>query len=100
EIGNGPVRVVAGSQREGRLSAEQIANWKKEAAVTCAVPNGGALVMRHLLVHASSSCVVPKSRRVIHLEFAAAELPHGLDWHDRVAADRPDSVPKFDKVSL
>jgi hypothetical protein len=25
-----------------------------------------------------------KSRRVIHIEFAAAELPHGLDWNDRV----------------
>jgi len=58
------------------------------------------LVIRPLLLHASSSCAIPKSRRVIHLEFASAELPHGLDWHDRVAADRPDSVPKFDKVSL
>jgi hypothetical protein len=37
-------------------------------------------------------------RRVIHLEFASAELPHGLDWHDRVAAEQPDSVPKSDKV--
>jgi hypothetical protein len=40
--------------------------------------------MRPLLLHASSSCALPKSRRVIHLEFAAAELPHGLDWHDRI----------------
>jgi len=61
---------------------------------------GTALVMRPLLLHASSSCAIPKSRRVIHLEFASAELPHGLDWHDRVAADRPDSVSKFDKISL
>ena len=83
-IDNGPLRVIAGSHRKGRLSAEQIANWNKELAVTCTVPKGGALVMRPLLLHASSSCVVPKSRRVIHLEFAAAELPHGLDWHDRV----------------
>jgi hypothetical protein len=44
--------------------------------------------MRPLLLHASSSCVVPKSRRVIHLEFAAAELPHGLDWHDRVPPNK------------
>jgi ectoine hydroxylase-related dioxygenase (phytanoyl-CoA dioxygenase family) len=91
-IDNGPLRVIAGSHREGRLSAEQIGNWNKAASVTCTVPKGGALVMRPLLLHASSSCAVPKSRRVIHLEFAAAELPHGLDWYDRVSAEQPDSI--------
>ncbi len=93
-IYNGPLRVIAGSHRKGRLSAEQIGNWNKETSVTCTVPKGGALVMRPLLLHASSSCAIPKSRRVIHLEFAAAELPHGLHWHDRVSAEQPDSIPK------
>jgi len=87
-IDNGPLRVIAGSHRKGRLSTGQIASWNKETAVTCTIPKGGALVMRPLLLHASSSCVVPKSRRVIHLEFAAAELPHGLDWHDRVPLNK------------
>jgi ectoine hydroxylase-related dioxygenase (phytanoyl-CoA dioxygenase family) len=85
---NGPLRVIAGSHRKGRLSTGQIASWNKETAVTCTIPKGGALVMRPLLLHASSSCVVPKSRRVIHLEFAAAELPHGLGWHDRVPLNK------------
>ena len=93
-IDNGPLRVIAGSHRRGRLSAEQIGNCNKETSVTCTVPKGGALVMRPLLLHASSSCAIPKSRRVIHLEFAAAELPHNLDWHDRVSAEQADSVPK------
>jgi ectoine hydroxylase-related dioxygenase (phytanoyl-CoA dioxygenase family) len=86
-IDNGPLRVIAGSHRVGRLSAERISSWDKEKSVTCTVPQGGALVMRPLLLHASSACAIPKSRRVIHLEFAAAELPQGLDWHDRVCAD-------------
>jgi ectoine hydroxylase-related dioxygenase (phytanoyl-CoA dioxygenase family) len=86
-IANGPLRVIAGSHRSGRLSAEQIGNWNKETSVTCTVPKGGALVMRPLLLHASSACAIPKPRRVIHLEFAAAELPQGLDWHDRVCTD-------------
>jgi ectoine hydroxylase-related dioxygenase (phytanoyl-CoA dioxygenase family) len=81
---NGPLRVIPGSHKEGRLSAEQIAKWPKTKAVTCTVPCGGALVMRPLLLHASSACVVPKPRRVIHLEFAADELPDGLAWHDRI----------------
>ena len=84
EFDNGPLRVIAGSHRKGRLSAEQIGSWEKENSVTCTVPKGGALVMRPLLLHSSSACAIPKSRRVIHLEFAAAELPQGLDWHDRV----------------
>ena len=83
-IDNGPLRVIAGSHREGRLSASQIGSWEKENSVTCTVPRGGALAMRPLLLHASSACAIPKSRRVIHLEFAAAELPQGLDWHDKV----------------
>jgi ectoine hydroxylase-related dioxygenase (phytanoyl-CoA dioxygenase family) len=89
---NGPLRVLPGSHRKGRLSAEQIGSWNKETCVTCTVPKGGALVMRPLLLHASSSCAIPKSRRVIHLEFAAAELPHGLDWHDRISTEQPDST--------
>jgi hypothetical protein len=51
----------------------------------CTVPKGGALIMRPLLLHASSACAIPKSRRVIHLEFASAELPQGLDWNDKVS---------------
>jgi len=83
-LDNGPLRVISGSHREGRLSAGQIGSCEKGNSVTCTVPKGGALVMRPLLLHASSACATPKSRRVIHIEFAAAELPHGLDWNDTV----------------
>jgi len=81
---NGPLRVIADSHKQGRLSAEQVASLKKEAAVTCCVPKGGALLMRPLLLHASSRCVIPKPRRVIHLEFAATELPQGLEWYEKL----------------
>jgi len=39
-IDNGPLRVIAGSHRSGRLSAEQIRNWNKETSVICSVPKG------------------------------------------------------------
>lgn len=81
---NGPLRVIPGSHRRGRLSAEEIQRLEKERAVECTVPAGGALLMRPLLVHASSRCATPKPRRVIHLEFAASGLSNGLDWYDRV----------------
>lgn len=80
---NGPLRVIPGSHREGRLSAERISSWDKQESLTCTIPKGGALVMRPLLLHASSACAVLQPRRVIHLEFAGTELPYGLDWHER-----------------
>lgn len=83
-LDNGPLRVIPGSHKQGRLSSEKVAGAQKEAAVVCTVPRGGALLMRPLLLHASSTCVSPKPRRVIHLEFAATALPDGLQWYDKV----------------
>jgi ectoine hydroxylase-related dioxygenase (phytanoyl-CoA dioxygenase family) len=79
---NGPLRVISGSHARGRLNAEMIAQAQKQStAVSCLVPRGGALLMRPLLLHASSASRVPqRHRRVIHLEFAAAQLPAGLEW--------------------
>ena len=81
---NGPLRVIPGSHKHGRLTAEQIANWHKFEAVACLVPRGGALLMRPLILHASSACQLPKSRRVIHLEYSSDDLPNGLRWHTKV----------------
>lgn len=84
EPDNGPVRVIPGTHKHGRLAADQLAAMKNGVAVTCCVPKGGALLMRPLVLHASSSCAVPKPRRVIHIEFASVELPDGLEWHERI----------------
>jgi ectoine hydroxylase-related dioxygenase (phytanoyl-CoA dioxygenase family) len=81
---NGPLRVVPGSHKAGGLSAQEIATWRELPSVICTVPKGGAILMRPLLVHASSSSSELQPRRVIHLEFAAEDLPDGLEWHDRV----------------
>lgn len=83
-LDNGPLRVLSGSHQRGRFSAEEIAEWSRRNSITCTVRRGGALLMRPLLLHASSACLVPKPRRVIHLEFTADELPQDLDWFDKV----------------
>lgn len=78
---NGSLRVLPGSHRHGRLDAKVIRVWRAEVpAVSCAVKRGGAVLMRPPLLHASSPSVRPEHRRVIHLEFAAEELPGGLRW--------------------
>jgi len=60
--------------------SQQIREISAEQRVVCPVPAGGVMLMRPLLVHASSSSKVPTHRRVIHLEFTATTLPGGLAW--------------------
>ena len=80
---NGPLRVLSGTHRRGRLSDAQIAEaHNAHAEVVCTVKAGGAVLMRPLLVHASSAARTPAHRRVLHIDFAAADLPNGLRWLD------------------
>ena len=85
---NGPLRVIPGSHRDGFLSDAEIQNRSKENAVACAVLRGDTILMRPLLLHSSPPAMRPSNRRVVHLEFAAAELPHGAKWQDRVHAEK------------
>jgi ectoine hydroxylase-related dioxygenase (phytanoyl-CoA dioxygenase family) len=79
---NGPVRVIPGSHRAGRLDTEAIQRLRaSHAEVDTCLPAGGALLMRPLLLHASSPATRPGHRRVVHLDFAADALPGGLLWH-------------------
>jgi ectoine hydroxylase-related dioxygenase (phytanoyl-CoA dioxygenase family) len=78
---NGPLRVLPGTHRLGRLGAQDIAQLRAEREESaCCVPARAALVMRPLLLHASSAMVSGASRRVIHIEYAGCELPGGLEW--------------------
>ena len=79
----GPLRVVPGSHRAGRLGAEATREWlSRVQPQTCLVPRGGALLMHPLILHASSPVESPGRRRVIHLEYAAGPLPGGVDWFE------------------
>ncbi len=81
---NGPVQVLPGSHRHGRLPADEVARRRgAEVPVPCTCARGGVLVMRPLVLHASSPATVAAHRRVVHLELAAEDLPHGLEWHGR-----------------
>jgi ectoine hydroxylase-related dioxygenase (phytanoyl-CoA dioxygenase family) len=69
---NGPLRVIPGSHERGVLSDAAIQDLVAgQRAHECTVPRGGVLMMRPLLVHASSKSVVPAPRRVLHLEYAS-----------------------------
>jgi ectoine hydroxylase-related dioxygenase (phytanoyl-CoA dioxygenase family) len=80
---NGALRVVPGSHRSGRLTATSIREIRKlNSEVVCSVRAGDALLMRPLLLHASSRSQLPRHRRVLHIEYAGFSLPDGLEWHE------------------
>ena len=81
---SGPLRVLPGSHASGKFDPGAIATWSSRAgalAADCLVPAGGAVIMRPLILHASASGTGPGHRRVIHLEYAAEDLPGGLEWY-------------------
>jgi ectoine hydroxylase-related dioxygenase (phytanoyl-CoA dioxygenase family) len=78
----GALRVIPGSHLKGRIPKEEIvATGANPSEHVCAVGRGDALLMRPLLLHASSPSRLPGHRRVIHLDFAAVQLPSGMNWH-------------------
>jgi ectoine hydroxylase-related dioxygenase (phytanoyl-CoA dioxygenase family) len=81
----GPLRVLPGSHRFGWLDDELDA-WKRRVPeVICTAKCGGVVAMCPLILHASAAAESAGHRRVIHIEYAAAELPAGLEWNIRVA---------------
>lgn len=86
---NGVLRILPRTHKYGRLTAAQIASAQEEVApVFCTVASGGAILMKPLLLHASSPSLHPNHRRVIHLDFAVVHLTGGLSWFcDRDRAD-------------
>jgi hypothetical protein len=85
---NGALRVLPRSHRMGRHSPERIQELRAQREdFVCAVAAGGALLMRPLLLHASGRSTSTRSRRVLHIEYAASALPSGLEWHELQAAN-------------
>lgn len=89
---NCALRVLPGSHRMGRLPAARIQELRGgQPDVLCALSAGDALLMRPLLLHASSRSSSARHRRVLHIEYAAFSLPEGLNWHE---APVPNPVPE------
>lgn len=78
---NGALKVVAGSHLKGEYRPETI-NWDAETEDICSIKRGGVMVMRPLLLHASSRTTNNQKRRVIHIEFSNVKLPNGLKWSE------------------
>jgi hypothetical protein len=79
--GNAPLRVARGSHRWGRIaSAEAAARAQDTEEIVCLAAAGDVWVYRTPVLHASRPSSAAGRRRVIQIDFSAAELPDGLEW--------------------
>ena len=83
---NGALRVLAGSHQQKYERAEIPACRQRFKEAITEIREGGVLAMRPLLLHASSASEVADHRRVIHIEYAANDLPGGLEWQQRICS--------------
>jgi ectoine hydroxylase-related dioxygenase (phytanoyl-CoA dioxygenase family) len=82
---DGPLQVVPRSHVCGAIAPGAAAELRAaQGAVTCTVDLGDALVLRPLLLHASSKATGSSMRRVLHFLFGPPELPYGLRWQHAV----------------
>lgn len=78
---NGPLECISGSHRHGRLDKPAIDRIAAEGdAKLCLCARGDILAMRPLTIHRSQRARIPARRRVLHLEYATAELPPPLTF--------------------
>lgn len=79
---NGALKVIPSSHQKGIYRPENI-NWEIEKEIICNVDKGGIMLMKPLLLHASSRTTNQQKRRVIHIEFSNCELLDGLEWVEK-----------------
>lgn len=82
---DGPLRIVPGSHQSGRVdNVQALADRDRSGEIVCTLAKGGALLMRPLVLHASSKASGGSKRRVLHFVFGPRELPCGLRWRHAV----------------
>jgi hypothetical protein len=78
---NGPLRVMSGSHRHGILKSADVPHTLQQGhEITCLANEGDVLLMKPLLLHASSPATAPKHRRVLHFVYHCGR-PIAETWH-------------------
>jgi hypothetical protein len=80
-IANGAIKFIAGSHKLGPIDSADIPKHRSERPeIIVPAEVGDVILMRPLTLHASSKASSPNRRRVLHIEYAAVDLPGGLKW--------------------
>ncbi len=78
---NGALRIIPNSHKKGVIRSGNTPDISDE--IRCDVKRGGVMLMKPLMLHASSRSKGNSKRRVIHLEFCDLDLPHPLIWKEK-----------------
>jgi hypothetical protein len=81
----GALKVIPGSHDRVLESDSEFSSMADaRGVVSCDVERGDVVIMRPLIGHASDKCARPSHRRIVHIEYAARELPKPLAWNEYV----------------
>ncbi|MDQ3480113.1 MAG: phytanoyl-CoA dioxygenase family protein, partial [Actinomycetota bacterium] len=76
----GPLRVIPGTHHRLLDRDEVSRTVDRGPQRSCTTAAGGVVIMRPLVLHASSPARQARHRRVLHIEFGPPDLPNGLRW--------------------
>lgn len=83
-VDNGPLQVIPRTHLMGIIDARKLQEVLQQTEpVSCCAAAGDCVAISPLILHASQKAANPRHRRVLHLEFADAELPRPLEWNER-----------------
>ena len=78
---NAPLLVARGSHRLGRIPSDRAAAWAAHLDIlTCLADPGDVWAYATPILHSSDRARRPARRRVLQVDFSAADLPGGLAW--------------------
>jgi ectoine hydroxylase-related dioxygenase (phytanoyl-CoA dioxygenase family) len=80
---NGPLKICPGTHTLGLIPSDKCSPLAKDGGIVCLAEEGEVLVMKPLLLHASSQATEPKHRRVLHLVYHSG-TPMPEEWHRRL----------------
>lgn len=78
---NAPLLIAPGSHRRGRLNEAAIDSVVREhGSYACLAEAGDVWAYATPILHASNVAARPARRRVLQVDYAAIDLPNGLEW--------------------
>ena len=78
---NAPLLIAPGSHKHGRVAVADVDNVIELCgSASCVAEAGDVWLYATPILHASETASMPTSRRVLQVDFAAEELPFGLEW--------------------
>jgi hypothetical protein len=78
---NAPLLIARGSHLLGRVPETEIGNMvARHSVVACLADAGDIWAYSTPILHASDAAAEPRRRRVLQVDYAAEDLPGGLEW--------------------